>query len=53
MKSIIMILVLFVVSTGCSHTIRERKKKDTDPKDQGSKTELQLRGPRVLLKHSF
>jgi hypothetical protein len=43
---------LFTFS-GCSHTLHERKKDESNPKDEGSKTEVQLRGPRAVIMHSF
>ncbi len=52
MKKAWAIVMLFILS-GCSHTLYERKKNEKDPVDQGSKTELQLRGPRAAVKHSF
>lgn len=53
MKHALLVLIAVVIFCGCSHTIYERKKNEKDPVDQGSKTELQLRGPRAAVKHSF
>ena len=53
MKYVFLIVILVLIAAGCSHTIYERKKSETDPLDQGSKTEIQLRGPRAAVKHSF
>jgi PBP1b-binding outer membrane lipoprotein LpoB len=53
MKYALLILIAAFIFSGCSHTIHERKKNEKDPLDQGSKTELQLRGPRAAIKHSF
>jgi len=52
MKVIIFVFIIFFV-TGCSHTLHERKEDESNSSDQGSKTELQLRGPRAAVKHSF
>ena len=47
------VMILVFIAEGCSHTIYERKKSETDPLGQGSKTEMQLWGPRAAVKHSF
>ena len=53
MKHVLLILIAAFILSGCSHTIYERKKSEKDPLDQGSKTELEMRGPRAAVKHSF
>jgi hypothetical protein len=52
MKIIVFIFIIFLI-TGCSHTLHERDRDESNPLDQGSKTELQLRGPKAAIKHSF
>ena len=47
------VMILVFIAEGCSHTIYERKKSETDPLDQGSETENQLQGPRPGVKHWF
>jgi hypothetical protein len=46
-------LFLLLQLAGCSRTIHERKVEDPDSIDQGSKTEIQLMGPRAKIKHTF
>lgn len=53
MNILFLLLIFQLYLSGCSHTLNERKKDDKVATDQGTKTELQLRGPRVVLKHSF
>ena len=52
MRIMVFVLAMFFMA-GCSHTLRERGKDESNPADQGSKTEFQLRGPKAAIKHSF
>ena len=52
MKLIVFIFIIFFIA-GCSRTLHEREKDESNPSDQGSKTEFQLRGPKAAIKHSF
>ncbi len=53
MKYVFLILILVIITAGCSRTIYERKKDPSNPIDQGSKTEIQVRGPKAVVSHSF
>ena len=51
-KAVFLILMIFCLS-GCSFTLHERKKDEDNPSDLGSKTEIQLRGPKAKISHTF
>jgi hypothetical protein len=42
-----------ILLSGCSYTLHERKADPENKKDHGSKTELQLRGPKAKVSHQF
>jgi len=51
-KAAFLILMIFCF-VGCSFTLHERKQDESNPSDLGSKTEIQLRGPKAKISHTF
>lgn len=50
---VIIILIISTVLTGCSQTVYERKKDETNPSDQGLETKVKLEGPRAVMETKF
>ena len=51
------VVIIFIISVslcGCmSITLNERKKSESRPADEGSKTEFNIKGPIAAIEHSF
>ena len=50
---ILLALILCLMLVGCSHTIYEREKDETNPLDQGVETKVKLEGPRAVMETKF
>ena len=53
MKFIILFIILLMISGCGSLRLHERKKDESNPNDQGSTTDIELRGPRAQVSHKF
>lgn len=55
MKNIMIILTVFsFLLAGCYNlTLYEKKKNESDPQDQGAKTEFSIKGPKAEITHKF
>jgi len=46
-------IVMTLLAGGCSYTLHERKPDSENPADQGSTTEVGLKGPKAAVSHKF
>ena len=53
MKKMLLAIILCLILEGCSQTIYERKKDETNPLDQGVETKVKLEGPRAVMVTEF
>jgi outer membrane biogenesis lipoprotein LolB len=51
-KILVSLICIFFI-TGCSYTLHKREKNESNPLDQGSETQLHIRGPRAAIEHKF
>jgi hypothetical protein len=53
-RLVVLVSLVFVfLVAGCSHTLHERDKDESNPSDTGSETKFQIQGPRAVVRHAF
>lgn len=53
LRMILFASISLAALNGCSHTVYERQKDESNPNDQGMESKIKLEGPRAVMETKF